>query len=77
MFASSAYGKELFRTTNPKTGPWESIPFLSPGPGLWSGWEVTDYDKRGIFSAFEWKMNGNLIRFWDVRWNDAIPSAVY
>jgi beta-fructofuranosidase len=77
MFASSAHGKELFRTTNPKTGPWESIPFCWPGPGLWSGWEVTDYDKRTIFSAFEWKMNGNLIRFWDVRWNDAIPSAVY
>jgi len=38
MFASSAYGKELFRSTNPKTGPWESIPFRWPAPGLWSRW---------------------------------------
>ena len=77
MFASSGHGKELYKASNPKTGPWELIPFLWPSPGFWSGWEVTEHDKRSIFSAFEWKMNGNLIRFWDVRWQDGIPRVVY
>ena len=77
MFASSAHGKELFKTSNPKTGPWASIPFRWPTPGLWSGWEVVEEGDRTIFSAFEWKMFGNYIRFWDVRWKDGLPSVVY
>ncbi len=77
MFASSGHGKELFRAANPKTGPWESIPFGWPTPGMWSGWEVIEDGGRAIFSAFEWKMLGNHIRFWDVRWKDGIPSVVY
>ena len=77
MFASSAHGKELFKTANPKTGPWESLSFRWPSPGLWSGWEVVEDGGRTIFSAFEWKMFGNHIRFWDVRWEDGIPSVVY
>jgi hypothetical protein len=77
MFASSAHGKELFKTANPKTGPWESIAFAWPAPGLWSGWEVVENGKRTIFSAFEWKTFGNFIRFWDVRWNQGVPSVVY
>jgi hypothetical protein len=44
---------------------------------LWSGWEVVEDGDRTIFSAFEWKMFGNHIRFWDVRWEDGIPSVVY
>ena len=77
MIASSAHGKELFKTANPKTGPWESIAFAWPAPGLWSGWEVVEDGKRTIFSAFEWKTFGNFIRFWDVRWNQGVPSVVY
>ena len=77
MFASSAHGKELFKTANPKPGPWESLSFRWPSPGLWSGWEVVEDGGRTIFSAFEWKMFGNHIRFWDVRWEDGIPSVVY
>jgi predicted GH43/DUF377 family glycosyl hydrolase len=77
MFASSAHGKELFKTTNPKTGPWESIPFRWPSPGLWSGWEVVEKGDQTIFSAFEWKAFGNFIRFWKVRWNQGVPSVVY
>jgi hypothetical protein len=77
MFASSAHGKELFKTANPKTGPWESIAFAWPAPGLWSGWEVVENGKRTIFSAFEWKTFGNFIRFWNVRWNQGVPSVVY
>lgn len=77
MFASSAHGKELFKASNPKTGPWESMPFQWPKPGLWSGWEVVDKGDRTIFSAFEWKFFGNYIRFWDVRWNQGVPKVVY
>jgi len=77
MFASSAHGKELFKTANPKTGPWESLSFRWPSPGLWSGWEVVEDGGRTIFSAFEWQPFGNHIRFWSVRWEDGIPSVVY
>ena len=77
MFASSAHGKELYKASNPKTGPWEWIPFRWPSPGFWSGWEVVDKGDRMIFSAFEWKLLGNHIRFWDVRWNNGIPDVVY
>ena len=77
MFVSSAYGKQLLRTSNPKKGPWNQIPFRWPAPGLWSGWEVVEDGNRTIFSAFEWKSFGNHIRFWDVSWNDGIPHVVY
>jgi hypothetical protein len=77
MFVSSAYGKQLLRTSNPKKGPWNPIPFRWPAPGLWSGWEVVEDGNRTIFSAFEWKSFGNHIRFWDVSWNDGIPHVVY
>ncbi len=77
MFISSAYGKQLLRAANPKTGPWEPVPFRWPAPGLWSGWEVVEDGNRTIFSAFEWKSFGNHIRFWDVRWKDNVPEVVY
>ena len=77
MFVSSAYGKQLLRTSNPKKGPWNPIPFRWPAPGLWSGWEVVEDGNRTIFSAFEWKSFGNHIRFWDVSWNDGIPHVDY
>lgn len=77
MFASSAHGKELFKTSSPKTGPWESLPFEWPKPGMWSGWEMVDKGDRTIFSAFEWKLFGNSIRFWEVRWNQGVPKVVY
>ena len=77
MFISSAHGKQLLRTTNPKNGPWEEIPFRWPAPGLWSGWEVVEQGERTIFSAFEWKSFGNFIRFWEVKWKDGVPTVVY
>ena len=77
MFISSAYGKRLLRATNPKTGPWDEVLFRWPVPGLWSGWETVDEGERTIFSAFEWKSFGNLIRFWNVRWKDGVPEVVY
>lgn len=77
MFVSSAYGKQLLKTSNPKKGPWNPIPFRWPAPGLWSGWEVVEDGNRTIFSAFEWKSFGNHIRFWDVQWKDGLPSVIY
>jgi hypothetical protein len=77
MFASSAHGKELFKTANPKTGPRESILFRWPAPGMWSGWEAVEDADRTIFPAFEWKPFGNHVRFWNVRWKDGIPGVVY
>jgi hypothetical protein len=77
MFATSAYGKQLLRTANPKVGPWEEVPFRWPAPGLWSGWEVIEYGDRTVFSAFDWKSYGNHIRFWNVRWKDGMPNVVY
>jgi len=77
MFISSAFGKELLRAINPKTGPWEPVPFRWPAPGLWSGWEVVEDGNRTIFSAFEWKSFGNHIRFWNVRWKDNVPQVAY
>jgi beta-fructofuranosidase len=77
MIASSAHGKELFKTANPKTGPWESLSFRWPSPGLWSGWEMVEDGGRTIFSAFEWQPFGNHIRFWNVRWKDGTPIVVY
>jgi sucrose-6-phosphate hydrolase SacC (GH32 family) len=77
MFISSAHGKQLLRTTDPKKGPWDEIPFRWPTPGLWSGWEVVEQGERTIFSAFEWKSFGNFIRFWEVKWKDGVPTVVY
>ena len=77
MFISSAFGKQLLRATNPKTGPWEEVPFRWPAPGLWSGWETVDDAESTIFSAFEWKSFGNFIRFWEVKWKDSVPEVIY
>lgn len=77
LFVTSGYGRKLFMTPDPKSNHWTEIPFEWPAPGLWSGWEVVQYAGRTIFSAFEWKYNGNYVRFWDAQWNDAIPSVVY
>ncbi len=77
MFISSAFGKQLLRTADPESGPWEEVPFRWPAPGLWSGWEVIEDGNRTIFSAFEWKSFGNHIRFWDVRWKNGVPEVVY
>ena len=77
MFISSAHGKQMLRTKDPKKGPWEEIPFRWPAPGLWSGWEVAQQGDRTVFSAFEWKSFGNFIRFWEVQWQDGVPSVEY
>jgi sucrose-6-phosphate hydrolase SacC (GH32 family) len=77
MFATSAHGKTLVKTKDPKSNKWEEVPFRWPAPGLWSGWEVVQDGDRTIFSAFEWKLNGNFIRFWDVDWEGDKPVVKY
>lgn len=77
LFVTSGLGRKLFRTADPKSNQWSEIPFEWPAPGLWSGWEVVQYAGRTIFSAFEWKLGGNYVRFWDAQWNDVVPSVVY
>ena len=77
MFATSGHGKVLLKTKDPKSNKWEEIPFRWPAPGFWSGWEVVQDGDRTIFSAFEWKLDGNFIRFWDVDWNGETPAVRY
>lgn len=77
MFATSGHGKIMLKTKDPKSNKWEEIPFRWPSPGLWSGWEVVEDGEGLIFSAFEWKMNGNYIRFWKVDWNGELPVVRY
>jgi hypothetical protein len=74
LFVSSGYGRELYVSADPKSNSWTEIPFTWPEPGLWSGWEVLQFNGRTIFSAFEWRSHGNEIRFWDVEWNGDLPS---
>lgn len=77
MFATSGQGKILVKSKDPKSGKWEEIPFRWPAPGFWSGWEVVEDGNRTIFSAFKWKANGNLIRFWEVAWDGETPMVKY
>lgn len=79
MFVSngnSGFGK-LFKTQNPTLNNWREVPFNWPSVGIWSGWEVLEYKNRIIFSAFQWKLHGNFIRFWEIDWNDDIPVIRY
>jgi len=69
MFASSSFGKKLFKSKDLKSKNWEEVPFQWPSPGLWSGWETQQDDSRTLFSTFKWEMNGNFIRYWEVEWH--------
>ena len=77
MFVTSMFGKQLLITRDPGSNDWREISFVWPSPGLWSGWEVTPDGDRTIFSAFEWKSNGNMIRFWEVEWTKDRPCVRY
>jgi sucrose-6-phosphate hydrolase SacC (GH32 family) len=77
MFATSSLGRVLYKTKNPKSNNWTEVPFVWPTGGLWSGWEVVEEEGRTIFSAFQWKMNGNFIRYWDIDWHGETPVVKY
>jgi hypothetical protein len=77
MFATSGHGRILVKSKDPKSGKWEEVPFRWLAPGLWSGWEVVEDGGRTIFSAFEWKANGNFVRFWEVDWDGETPIVKY
>ena len=77
MFATSGHGRTLVKTRDPKSNKWEPVPFEWPAPGLWSGWEVVEFEGRTVFAAFLWKMDGNFIRFWDVEWDGDVPRVIY
>lgn len=87
MFASSGYGRVLYKSKDPKSANWEQVPFNWPANapdaasnhsrGLWSGWEVVEHEGRLVFSAFYWKPHGGFIRFWDVKWDGDHPTVIY
>lgn len=77
LFASSSFGKKLFKTKWPKSKNWEEVPFRWPEPGLWSGWEVVEDGARTIFAAFLWEAHGNFIHFWEVEWQGEVPMVKY
>ena len=66
-----------YRTRDMATNKWERIPFEYPPRGFWSGFEVFKDGDRLIAAAFEWKMNGNHIDFWDLKFDGDNPYAVY
>ncbi|MEN6449865.1 MAG: hypothetical protein ABFC96_05175 [Thermoguttaceae bacterium] len=51
--------------------------FKYPPKGFWSGFEVFSDGSRLIAAAFEWKMNGNHIDFWDLQFDGDKPYVVY
>jgi len=87
MFATSGYGRVLFKSQDPKSDNWEEVNFNWPenSPdaetghwlGIWSGWEVVEHEGRLVFSAFYWKPHGGFIKFWDVEWDGDVPTVIY
>ena len=57
---------------------WQRVSaFKYPPTGFWSGFEVFQDGKRMIATAFEWKMNGNYIDFWELNFDGEKPYVVY
>ena len=56
-------------------GRWEPIPMKLPPD--WYAWEVLRETHAGreryVIAAFHWKLNGNLIRFWELNFNGELP----
>jgi predicted GH43/DUF377 family glycosyl hydrolase len=51
--------------------------FRYPPRGFWSGFEVFRDGDRTIAAAFEWKLNGNHIDFWELKFHDDKPHVLY
>lgn len=74
---NSATGMSLWRTDDPVDGTWEEVPFEFPERGFWAGWEIYQDGDQWIAAAFEWKLYGNYITFWELQWIDGLPVVRY
>jgi predicted GH43/DUF377 family glycosyl hydrolase len=67
-------GHALMATDDLLSGEWEKLPFVFPKAGFWSGFEVVEGPEgQMLVCAFQWKMHGNFIRFWEVDWDGDLP----
>ncbi|HEV7299633.1 MAG TPA: hypothetical protein VGN72_09735 [Tepidisphaeraceae bacterium] len=69
----------LFVSDDPGKQNWKRVPFkFPPGGGFWSGMEIFRDGDAYVAAAFEWKANGNYIRFWAIDWSDdGLPVIRY
>jgi len=77
LIASSSHGRQMWMTDDPLSGNWETVPFVFPSKGIWSGWEYMESPEgKEMLSVFLWKKNGNFIRFWELDWDGDTPRLV-
>lgn len=68
---------DLYVSDEPEANGWERHRFGWPDDAFWAGPEVLRVGDRWIFAAFAWQMNGNVARFWDMRWRNGLPEVVW
>jgi sucrose-6-phosphate hydrolase SacC (GH32 family) len=67
-----------FMSDNIESNDWQRVvTFKYPPGGSWSGFEVFADGSRFVAAAFEWKLNGNYIDFWELRFEGDKPYVVY
>jgi hypothetical protein len=67
-----------FMTDNIESNDWRRVTaFRYPPKGFWSGFEVFRDGDRYVAAAFEWKLRGNYIDFWDIKFDGDKPYVVY
>ena len=63
----------LHTSPDPSANGWQQHRFEWPSPGFWAGPEVLEDGGRYVLAVFDWRMNGNEIRFWEIEWQDDLP----
>lgn len=66
-----------YKTRTPGKPCWERFDFPWPKEGFYAAFEVVQEGDRYIGAAFNWKMNGNFILFWEFDWVDGNPIIDY
>ena len=67
-----------FMSDNIESNDWQRVStFKYPAVGSWSGFEVFEDGGRFVAAAFEWKLNGNYIDFWELKFHGDQPYVVY
>ena len=67
-----------YMSDNIESNDWQRVnTFKYPPRGFWSGFEVVRDGDRYLAAAFEWKMNGNYIDFWELKFDGDKPYVVY